>query len=48
MSFSSEVKQELAEHIDGGRHCELAELAAIICHEGKLSTQDKKTVLWME
>ena len=48
MSFSSEVKQELAEHIDGGRHCELAELAAIICHEGKLLTQDKKTVLWME
>ena len=30
MSFSSEVKQELAMHISPARHCQLAELAAII------------------
>ena len=29
MSFSSEVKQELAKHISPARHCQLAELAAI-------------------
>lgn len=29
MSFSSEVKAELAKQIDGKRHCQLAELAAI-------------------
>ncbi|MBO4290465.1 MAG: DNA-binding protein WhiA [Lachnospiraceae bacterium] len=30
MSFSSEVKQELAKQIGNARHCQLAELAAII------------------
>ena len=29
MSFSSKVKEELAERFAGGRHCLLAELAAI-------------------
>ena len=29
MSFSSEVKQELAKQIGNARHCQLAELAAI-------------------
>ena len=29
MSFSSKVKEELAEQFPGGRHCLLAELAAI-------------------
>lgn len=30
MSFSSEVKQEMAKHISSARHCQLAELAAIL------------------
>ena len=30
MSFSSEVKEELEKVIPGSRHCQLAELAAII------------------
>ena len=45
MSFSSEVKQELAEHIDGGRHCELAELAAIICGWSRKILWFKKSTL---
>lgn len=42
MSFSAEVKKELSQHIDGSRHCRLAELAAILSHEGKLLTQGKR------
>lgn len=34
MSFSSEVKSELAEYIEGKRHCDIAELAAIILYDG--------------
>ena len=30
MSFSSEVKEELAKHISSARHCQIAELAAIM------------------
>lgn len=30
MSFSGEVKEELAKHISSARHCQLAELAAIL------------------
>ena len=30
MSFSGTVKEELATHIDSSRHCQLAELAAIL------------------
>ena len=35
MSFSSEVKEELAKHLGTGRHCQIAELAALIAFEGK-------------
>jgi len=35
MSFSSEVKEELARHISPARHCQLAELAAIISFCGQ-------------
>jgi len=35
MSFSSEVKEELAKHISPGRHCQLAELAAIMSFCGQ-------------
>jgi len=36
MSFSSEVKGELAEHIDSSRHCQIAELAAIFACSGRI------------
>ncbi len=35
MSFSSEVKAELAKHISSARHCQLAELAAIMNFVGQ-------------
>lgn len=35
MSFSSEVKEELARHLGKSRHCQIAELAALIAFEGK-------------
>lgn len=35
MSFSSEVKEELAGHLGKSRHCQIAELAALIAYEGK-------------
>lgn len=35
MSFSGEVKEELAKHISPARHCQLAELAAIISYCGQ-------------
>lgn len=34
MSFSSEVKQELTRHIGRGRHCQIAELAALVVFGG--------------
>lgn len=34
MSFSGQVKKELAEHIDHGRHCRLAELSALVTMSG--------------
>lgn len=36
MSFSSEVKQELAKQISRSRHCQLAELTAILTMEGRI------------
>lgn len=35
MSFSSEIKEELAKHISPGRHCQIAELAAILNFAGQ-------------
>lgn len=40
MSFSSMVKEELAKHVSQARHCQLAELAAILCYCGQIQTQD--------
>lgn len=37
MSFSSEVKAELEKQIGKGRHCQLAELSAIVGHLGRLT-----------
>ena len=41
MSFSSKVKEELAKVLSGARHCQLAELAAIVHLGGTLSVDDK-------
>lgn len=35
MSFSGEVKEELAEHLSPARHCQFAELAAMLCFSGQ-------------
>ena len=37
MSFSSEVKEELARHVGSARHCQIAEAGAIINMCGKIS-----------
>ena len=37
MSFSGEIKKELAERAGAGRHCRLAELSAIISFAGNIS-----------
>ena len=36
MSFSSELKTEIAKVYDSARHCRIAELAAVICFAGKI------------
>lgn len=43
MSFSSDVKDELSRHISPGRHCQIAEIAAIInlCGKVKISEFDE-------
>ncbi len=40
MSFSSEVKEELAKHTGQSRHCQLAELAAIILATGYVAQDE--------
>ena len=36
MSFSGEVKDELAKQISKSRHCRIAELAAIMGFDGRI------------
>ena len=36
MSFSSEVKEELSKHLGKSRHCQIAELAALLVFDGKV------------
>ena len=43
MSFSSNVKKELFEYFDNNRHCDIAELAAIINYECEIN--DKNILL---
>lgn len=40
MSFSGEVKEELAGQISKSRHCRMAELSAMICFAGKLKAEE--------
>lgn len=42
MSFSKDVKEELALQISNARHCQLAELAAILSYEGQLIYSNSK------
>ncbi len=42
MSFSAEVKAELEKVIPGSRHCQLAELAAIVHFDGGIVTREKE------
>ncbi len=46
MSFSSDVKEELAGHISSARHCQLAELAAIMhfCGQYGIGADGKYTI----
>lgn len=48
MSFSSEVKEELARHLGKSRHCQIAELAALIAFEGKTYVADSENQLLKE
>lgn len=48
MSFSSDVKKELAGQINAGRHCRLAELAAIISYAGKIRMKKGSIALSIE
>ncbi|MGN1314290.1 MAG: DNA-binding protein WhiA [Lachnospiraceae bacterium] len=41
MSFSSQVKEELEKHISPGRHCQIAEMAAILHFCGRLTRGEK-------
>jgi len=43
MSFSSDVKKELAGHISPARHCQIAELAAIMSFCGQYGRDEKGT-----
>jgi hypothetical protein len=45
MSFSSEVKEELVKQYTKSRHCQLAELAAILELEGKVSGKPPRLVM---
>lgn len=45
MSFSSEVKDELAKQMSKSRHCRIAELAAIVSFDGKLEQKNGKKIL---
>ena len=42
MSFSSEVKEELAKQFHKSRHCQIAELAAIFAFGGRFISENGK------
>ena len=45
MSFSSDVKEELAKQVSKSRHCQLAELAGIIELSGRINEKTKAILL---
>ncbi|MGN0348951.1 MAG: DNA-binding protein WhiA [Roseburia sp.] len=48
MSFSSQVKEELSRHMGKSRHCQLAELAAMLAFEGRTAGQETENELRKE
>lgn len=42
MSFSKNVKKELAKHISGGRHCQIAEIGALVSLCGEIIPDGKQ------
>ena len=48
MSFSSEVKTELAKHLGKSRHCQIAELTALIAFEGRIPAAESENRLLMQ
>ena len=48
MSFSREIKKELAGVSGNGRHCQLAELAALLAFEGKLTIRQGELSLRLD
>lgn len=48
MSFSSDVKEELSRQVSKSRHCQLAELSAIICYVGKIKIEGGRVCLHIE
>lgn len=45
MSFSGQVKEELSRHIHKSRHCQIAEIAAVLSFAGKLEEAGGESVL---
>ena len=48
MSFSSEVKEELSRHLGKSRHCQTAELAALIAFDGKVQVSESGCDLFLD
>ena len=48
MSFSSEVKEELSRHLGKSRHCQIAELAALIAFDGKVQVSESWCDLFLD
>ncbi len=48
MSFSKEVKEELEKHISKSRHCQIAELSAIMSFEGRICQIGHRTAFVIE
>lgn len=48
MSFSGEVKEELSKHINTSRHCQIAELAAILCFLGGVEEKNGNFRLFLQ
>ena len=40
MSFSSDVKEELGKYVSRNKHCQIAEMAAILHFQGQLTRGD--------
>lgn len=45
MSFSTDVKEELAEHFNKSRHCQIAELSAIFAFCGRIISRDETGIV---